>query len=779
MGAPNTPSDAVSLTPEQVRQLADLSLDILTISGKEGRFTWVNEAATRVLGWSFAELTSRPYFELLHPDDVDRTQHELGAVLRGETVLDFENRYLHQDGSWRWLSWRCGPVSPDGVLIATARDVTEMRELKEAVAKPAGARELAEREAQLRAAERSVGFGTWTWNPADNAVAWSKSLYTLLGLSPDEPPSFERFFEVVHPEDVERVMSNAAAGAEAGELKPQRYRIIRHSDGAVRHIQATAGTAILDDAGNIATMAGALLDISDQVAADDALLRSEWVLREAQRVAAIGSWTFEPDTRVVTWSDEMYRLTGMPAGAPTGLTTLRDLVHPDDVARFDQAGLAEPLGDVSATPYRLRRRSDGEVRDVTTATRVLRNDEGDPLLVVGTTMDVTEHRRLEDDLRHAQKMEAIGRLAGGVAHDFNNSLTAIIGNAELAQLSLGDAATGTDAGDFLKAVIEAGEQAADVTRQLLAFARRQMVQPAVLDPAERLQAVQRLLRPMLGEDIRLEVQAEADGGRIRVDPGQLEQLLINLAVNARDAMPRGGVLGIACSRVEVGPSHAAHADGVAPGEYVRIAVSDTGSGMDDDTRDRAFEPFFTTKESGRGTGLGLATCHGIVMQNGGHILLDSAPGEGTTFRMFFPHVADAGERAERPAETGDRPSRGHETILVVEDEQPVLTMCAAALRRLGYRVIEAHDGRSAVEAAGAGTPIHLLLTDVVLPDMRGPEVARRVRELIPDCPVLFASGYTQDALGEGGAIDEDVDFIAKPYTPSELSRVVRDVLDAR
>jgi nitrogen-specific signal transduction histidine kinase/CheY-like chemotaxis protein len=392
-------------------------------------------------------------------------------------------------------------------------------------------------------------------------------------------------------------------------------------------------------------------------------------------------------------------------------------------------------------------------------------------------MDVTDRHRLEEELRHAQKMEAIGRLAGGVAHDFNNALTAIIGNAELAQLSLGDGAG--DAGDFLHAVIDAGEQAADVTRQLLAFARRQMVQPAVLDPADRLAAVQRLLRPMLGEDVRVDLLAEPDGGRIRMDPGQLEQLLINLAVNARDAMPEGGVLGLACSRVTVGPDHAAQAEGVRPGEHVLIAVSDTGGGMDQETRERAFEPIFTTKETGRGTGLGLSTCHGIVLQNHGHILCDSAPGEGTTFRIFLPHVAAPATEAEPAAEPRDRPSRGHETILVVEDEAPVLAMCATALRRLGYQVLEAADGESALAHARSGTKIHLLLTDVVLPDMRGPQVAEQIRELIPDCPVVFASGYTEDAVAQGGSGGEPVHFIPKPYTPSELGRTLRALLDAR
>jgi two-component system cell cycle sensor histidine kinase/response regulator CckA len=776
MSAPETPAPPAPLDSAQFRQLADLSLDILTISGIEGRFLWVNAAAERVLGWTVAELTAKPYFEFLHPDDVQPTMEGLGGVLHGATVLDFENRYQHKDGSYRRLSWRCGPVSPDGLLVASARDVTAYREREESTGQH-WSQELAERDAQLRAAEREGQFGTWTWNPATNAVWWSRSLYRLLGLDEGEPASFDRFFELVHPDDHERVASNAAAGAEAGELAPQRYRMIRASDGSVREIHAPAGNAVLDDDGNIATMAGALMDVTDQVAAEDALLRSEWILREAQQVAGIGSWTFDPGDGRVTWSDEMYRICGLPPGRPAAMVLHLDLVHPDDRPAVKAAGLATPDTDLPGIEYRLQRLDDGELRHVSTATRVLRDDDGEPILVVGTTRDVTEQRRLENELRHAQKMEAVGQLAGGVAHDFNNSLTAILGNAELARMALAD---GADATHSLDAVIHAAEQAADVTRQLLAFARRQMVQPAVLDPAERLLVIQRLLSPMLGEQITVDVHAEPDGARIRMDPGQFEQLLMNFAVNARDAMPDGGVLGIACSRVTLGAGHAVRSEGVPPGEYVLLAVSDTGVGMDARTRERIFEPFYTTKESGRGTGLGLATCHGIVAQNRGHILVVSELGEGTTFRIFLPHVADAADPdAAHVGVTTLKAATGTEHILLVEDEASVRAMGVAALRRLGYIVFEAANGHDAIAAARDRGPFDLLLSDVVLPDMRGPAVAEGVHQHQPGCPVLYVSGYTEDAIGQDGEIAADVNFLAKPYTPAVLARTVRELLDQR
>jgi len=833
--SPNAPPVA----PAAFRQLAELSLDLLTISNAEGCFTWVNAAVTRTLGWSFEELTAKSYFELLHPDDRERTQAALGGVVRGETILDFENRYRHKDGSYRWLSWRCGPMTADGVLVATARDVTEYRQLREAAADNEWSQDLAEREAQLRAADgdlpplryrmvrandgaireiqatggtrildhagelvsmagallditdqvtaerallwseaqlreaqRMANVGHWRWEFATGTATWSEQMYRIYGAGPGQEMNAEAFYEYMHAEDRARVRQAARRAMEASEPFEISFRLLQIGDRTVRRVHMAAQPT-RDAAGTTTGYIGIIHDTTEQYEAKEALLRSEWVLREAQQVAGIGSWTFDPTSGAVTWSDEMFRICGIPAGREPGMALHLDLVHAGDRAAVAKAGLATPTRDVPGIRYRIQRLSDGAIRHVSTATRVLRDDEGDALLIVGTTMDVTAQHRLEEELRQAQKMEAVGQLAGGVAHDFNNSLTAILGNAELARMSMPG---GGDAVDSIDAVIDAAEQAAGVTRQLLAFARRQIVQPAVLEPGERLRAVQRLLRPMLGEEMDVHLHVEPDGARLRMDPGQFEQLLMNLAVNARDAMPRGGTLGIACARVTLGAHNAAGAEGVAPGEWVRLKVSDTGMGMDAATQERIFEPFYTTKETGRGTGLGLATCHGIMLQNGGHILVDSTPGTGTTFRLYFPHVdAGADESAGEPVNERNG-SHGTEHILLVEDEARVLDMCATALRRLGYTVTGAQDGAAAVAAAAQGR-FDLLFTDVVLPDMRGPEVARRVREHQPGIQVLFASGYTEDEIVRDGEIEADVNFLPKPYTPSVMARAVRELLD--
>jgi two-component system, cell cycle sensor histidine kinase and response regulator CckA len=442
-----------------------------------------------------------------------------------------------------------------------------------------------------------------------------------------------------------------------------------------------------------------------------------------------------------------------------------------------------PLGNVFAPllrgeTNRLRfetdhKRRDGSTYPIELTIRSVRIRGRLFFLAVG--VDRTEQRELEAQLLHARKMEAIGRLAGGVAHDFNNALTAILGNAELARMDLEGQASGIES---LDAVIEAGQRAAEVTRQLLTFARRQIIKPVVLDPAVRLRGVERLLQPVLGEDIRIEVHVESHGARIRMDPGQLEQLIMNLAVNARDAMPRGGKLTLECQVVDLDLEYAAAHEGVAAGRYLMLAVTDTGVGMDDDTMSRIFEPFFTTKEVGHGTGLGLASCHGIVKQSGGHIWVYSEPSQGTTFKVYLPLVA--GEASLPVANEAARGLTGSEHVLVVEDDQRVRSLCAMALERLGYRVSVAATGQDALVAArSALVAVDLLLTDVVLPDMRGPEVAERVRGLFPKCIVLFTSGYTENSIVHDGVLDAGVEFLPKPYTPSQLARALRVLLDAR
>ena len=391
---------------------------------------------------------------------------------------------------------------------------------------------------------------------------------------------------------------------------------------------------------------------------------------------------------------------------------------------------------------------------------------------IATKQDVTERKSLEAQLRQATKVEAIGRLAGGVAHDFNNLLTIINGYSALLMEKL---EADKQASAYLKEIKDAGERAASLTQQLLAFSRRQVLAP-VLDLNTVVSNMEKMLRRMIGEDITLHTRLDPALGRTKADPGQIERVIMYLAVNARDAMPHGGKLTIQTQNVELDEDYARSHVTVKPGPHVMLAVSDTGLGMTPETQARIFEPFFTTKEKGKGTGLGLATVYGIVKQSGGSIWVDSELGHGTVFKVFLPVVGEE-PMAKEPAVKVPKIVSATETVLVVEDEAGVRSLIRLALESAGYAVLETEDPESALVACtNHDGPIHLLLTDVVMPNMSGPVVAEKVANLRPGIKVLFMSGYTDDAVVRRGVLNSNKPFIQKPFSPAELRQKIREVL---
>jgi two-component system, cell cycle sensor histidine kinase and response regulator CckA len=386
-----------------------------------------------------------------------------------------------------------------------------------------------------------------------------------------------------------------------------------------------------------------------------------------------------------------------------------------------------------------------------------------------------ERRRLEAQFIEAQKMEAIGQLAGGVAHDFNNILAVIIGCGELITSKLG---ADSPLRKYTEEIRHASERAAGLTRQLLIFSRKQTVQPTVLDLNDVVKDLDKLLRRLIDENIEMAIVPGKKIGRVKVDSGYLGQVLMNLVVNARDAMPNGGKLTIATNNVTLDENHARTHPSTNPGDYVLLSVSDTGSGMTEAVKARLFEPFFTTKPKGKGTGLGLATCQTIVQQSGGHIGVDSEVGKGTTFKIYFPRVEQPLNVAPRPAQTGPLP-RGTETLLIVEDEPSVRHLAASVLEAQGYTVLRANNGQDALHVAREhkGPPIRLVVTDVIMPLMGGKVMADWLKTTYPDLKILFTSGYTDDAIAQQGVLEPGVAFLPKPHTPSALARKVREMLD--
>ncbi len=494
-------------------------------------------------------------------------------------------------------------------------------------------------------------------------------------------------------------------------------------------------------------------------------------LRIIVEAAEMGVWTVDLANGTVTTDLRTNEVFGQPGGL-LSMEAAVDIVAPEDRETVIAAiSSAQSTGSYGPIEHRILHPS-GRALWVRAVGRLHRGADGKDRLI-GGVIDITDQKRIEAELAQAQRLDSIGRLAGGVAHDFNNLLTAMFGSIELALSTLpSDAPAARDLAD----IRYCAERGATLTAQLLAFARRQVLEPRVMTLSTLVLDVETILRRVLGEDIELSAVCQAEG-RVRVDAHQIERVLVNLAANARDAMPDGGRLTLETLDVDLDEPYAtAHAEVIA-GRYVMLAVSDTGTGIAPEQLPRIFEPFFTTKAPHAGTGLGLATCYGIVRQAGGHIHAYSELGHGTTFRIYLPRV-------DAPIDTETAPpvarqSNGHETVLVVEDDEVVRRVTVRGLRRLGYEVLEASNGVEALETATRHGAVDLVLTDVVMPQMNGKELAERLRALQPRIVVLFVSGYTANAIVHHGVLDPDIEFLAKPFNIATLHARIRKIFGER
>jgi PAS domain S-box-containing protein len=523
-------------------------------------------------------------------------------------------------------------------------------------------------------------------------------------------------------------------------------------------------------------------EVVERTRSDASLRENRALLRIAGTTARFGGWRVAVGGTRVEWSDEVCALHDVAAGTSPTMEEAIAFFAPE----YRQlAGDAAERSFRDGTPFNIVAEivsATGTHRWINVIGDVLRTESGAITHVHGATQDITEQKRaeeshdmLEQQLRQAQKLETVGSLAGGIAHDFNNLLTVVLSYSEMLAEDL-------DAEDPIRQGLDeirtAGLRASDLTRQLLAFSRRQVLAPKLVDLSDSIAGMAKMLQRLIGEDIELTTSSAQHLGKVLVDPGQIEQVIMNLAVNARDAMPQGGVLTIETREMSIDESHAAEDDGGKAGPHVMLAVSDTGSGMDKATQARIFEPFFTTKEVGKGTGLGLSMVFGIVRQSGGRIWVSSEPGKGTTFKLYFPIAADTGVRADKPVAVRGL-LRGTETILLVEDEDAVRILARSILGKCGYTVLEAQNGADALLiCAQHPAPIDLLLTDVVMPRMNGRELAQRLQQLRPGMKVLYMSGYTDDAIVRNGLLHATLAFIQKPVTPEPLARKLREVLDA-
>jgi PAS domain S-box-containing protein len=679
-------------------------------------------------------------------------------------------------------------VLGSGLLISVLAFVITLLQTRAlTVARRMGA-ELQTAERRLRQANErfelaasAVHSAIYDWTLDSGVVVWTPGLTELSGYRVDEAgPTRDWWLERIHPDDRARVRERFRADAAAGRDFVAEYRI-RVRDGRYLDV-LDRGRFVLDAAGRAVRIVGSMADISERKRAE-ATLREREARHRAVLESAMDAFVgMDHEGRVTEFNPAAERMFGYARADVLGRELASAIVPPSfqaahrrGLARYLATGQGVLLG--GRVEVRARRADGTEFPVELTVTRA---GPEDPPVFNACIRDLTDQKSadaarasLELQLQQAQKMEAVGRLAGGVAHDFNNMLTVITGRAHmlLSRLKPGEALHRD-----VELIQKTSQRAVALTSQLLAFSRKQVVQPRVLELGPLVAELAPMLQRMIGEDVELSVEPTGGSGRVKVDPSQMQQVLMNLAVNARDAMASGGRLSVSIRDVEVDETTALDRANLPPGPYVALAVSDTGTGMSAETAAHIFEPFFTTKEQGKGTGLGLSTVYGIVEQSRGHIEVRSELGHGTTFTIHLPRV-DEPLAAGPPAEAGRRLRTTARTVLVVDDEPEVRELASEILRRVGYSVLEAADGAGALEAAGRHEgEIHLLVTDMVMPGVSGRDLAERLRALRPGLRVLYISGYVQDASARAALASDRSAFVAKPFTPGLLTDRVRELL---
>lgn len=580
----------------------------------------------------------------------------------------------------------------------------------------------------------------------------------------DNPDSLR---DTIHPDDRERI-STTMANNDQTDGYEEEYRILR-PDGSVRWIWAR-DYPVRDDEGRVKRFVGVAEDVTELKATEEERARLAAIV-ECSEDAIISK---SLDGIIISWNQGAERLYGYTAEEIIG-QPIFVLFTPDHYQEYLQIMEKVRKGEPVAAHETVRRRKDGTMINVSAAITPIEIRNGELVGASNVSHDITRVKQLEQQFRQSQKLEAIGRLAGGVAHDFNNQLTVIYGYT---QLMLDTLPSGASQKDMLQEIKKAGERAASLTRQLLAFSRNQVLEPKVLDINAVVTESEKMLKRLVGEDIDLAAVLNPHLGRVETDPSQVEQVLMNLVINARDAMPQGGKLTIETANAVLDEAYCRLHRDVKSGNYVMLAVHDSGCGMDEHTKIHLFEPFFTTKEVGKGTGLGLAMVHGFVNQSGGHILVESELGLGSAIKVYLPEVQKALRSSGKLPPSIEKMPHGDETILLVEDDEPVRTFACHILQACGYTVLAAASGQEAVQLAKKHPKhVHILISDVVMPGISGREVAEQVKALKPAMKVLFLSGYTDDAVIRHGILASEVAFLQKPFTPSDLALKVRKVLD--
>lgn len=627
-----------------------------------------------------------------------------------------------------------------------------------------------EAKERLEQVVHATNVGLWDLDVRSGRVYYSPEWKKILGFADEEiGDGFEELRDRIHPADLAELTEEVERVLENGEATRKLNFRLRHKNGS--YCRIISSVSALYENGLPVRVVGVNVDITDIRAVEEALVRSEQRFKLLVDEAPEAIFITDADHFVYV-NQKAVELFGAPTAELLVGTRLEDRTvsgrRPESLARIRKV-----VSEKVSLPHveTEMKRFDGRALEVEySAIPFEYNGAAGALFFV---RDTSERKRLEAQLIQSYKMESIGRLAGGIAHDFNNLLTVMLAYSGLAEKRVGE---DEKLAGYIEQIRLASERARSLTHQLLGFARRQIIAPRIVSLNDEIDKIHRLITRLIGEDIEIKQTLAPELWTVRADAGQIEQIMLNLAANARDAMPNGGTLTIETGNVVVDEDYVRDHPEVALGEYVMLAVSDTGVGIDNEAREFIFEPFFTTKELGKGTGLGLATCHGIVKQNDGHISFFSEAGRGTTFKIYLPRVVEVETKVESVDEVTE--TAGTETIIVVEDEPIVRGITVETLRSFGYEIIECASGSEAIEAAAAFEgKISLLLTDVVMPHMSGNQLAVEMRKIRPEIGVLFVSGYTENTIVNHGILEDEVNFVAKPYNVDSLGAKIREILD--
>jgi two-component system, cell cycle sensor histidine kinase and response regulator CckA len=731
---------------------------------------YTSPQCVELLGYTPEEWFADPelFAKVLHPDDRERVLAEHVDANNHGAAMRTEYRCIASDGRTVWLRDESVVVRDDegrplfrqGFLL----DLTERKETERA---------LLEAEHRYRTLVEQAPLAIYTNTPDARIVYMSSHIEDICGYSAAElTEDSDLLWRIIHPDDREAVRSATDQAVQTDGGFSLEYRLIRRDGSAVWILDRTSPTIGSD--GKTVYRLGFVADITHEKQRDEALALSEEQFRNAFGNAPIGMAIVSTEGRFLRVNDALCEIVGYPEDELL-TRTFQDITHPDDL-EADLAHVRRLLAG-EARWYEMEKRyihRDGHVVPVLLSVSLVRDANDEPLHFISQIQDVTERDRLEEDLRQSQKLEAVGRLAGGIAHDFNNLLTAIAGYSELILERHGPGERDHRDAEHIK---RSAERAAKLTAQLLAFSRRQVLQPQVFRFDEAVAAIEDLLRRLIGEHVDVQTRLGAGDAHVKADRTQIEQVVVNLAVNARDAMPEGGRLSIETRLVDL-PVPGWPETELEPGRYALLEVSDTGHGMDPGTQAQVFEPFFTTKPVGDGTGLGLATVYGTVKQSGGDVTVSSTLGRGTTFRVLLPLAQAPAE--ERRAGGASPPVAGTETILLAEDEDVVRALVRELLEARGYAILEAAHPEQALELSRAHAgPLDLLVTDVVMPGMSGRALAEQLESERPGIPVLYTSGYPSGRIGGDGIFGAGANFIQKPFSAEELAAKVRDILDRR